>query len=262
MSQQNNNRPQNPQSIIPSAEKLKEEALGTPLAQMSLVGSVWKTTLNDLATRFTNVIADDFEIDEIADIMFIPDYDPQHRNLTERTKCFAIFNVNGVDPKTANIYLSGSRRNGGPRMAVEVSGHSGRNGRFSTSDKFREKMSKIVAEDAIEYGENDTVSLRVQEAPNGQNNAAILELDINRVLQSALDVSSDYINFAVIQADPVGDKDFSLTIMKYIDNSNFSRKKKGRKGLNVASIKTSIESQFGRRNNGGNRGNGRNGRRF
>ena len=50
MSQQNN-RPQNQQqSIIPNAEKLREEALGTPLAQMSLVGSVWNTTLNDLAT--------------------------------------------------------------------------------------------------------------------------------------------------------------------------------------------------------------------
>ena len=90
----------NVQSLIPTNETLRQEVMEEPIVSMSLVGSAWRITLSDLGERFANFIADVYKIDEIAGVMFIPDYDPNKRNLTERTQCFAIFDVRGVNPNT------------------------------------------------------------------------------------------------------------------------------------------------------------------
>lgn len=249
----------NVQSLIPTNETLRQEVMEEPIVSMSLVGSAWRITLSDLGERFANFIADVYKIDEIAGVMFIPDYDPNKRNLTERTQCFAIFDVRGVNPNTAGIYDNGSRDGSGSRMAVSVSNHSGQNGRFATSDKFRKTMVSIVAENAIEYGENNQVRLRILESPNNPN-VPILELDINRLLEQALGIKSDSMNFAVTSADPCGGDNYAITILKYIENTG---NKKGRKkGFNLQSIKQGITNQYGRKNrNGGNQGGG-NHRRF
>ena len=215
----------NVQSLIPTNETLRQEVMEEPIVSMSLVGSAWRITLSDLGERFANFIADVYKIDEIAGVMFIPDYDPNKRNLTERTQCFAIFDVRGVNPNTAGIYDNGSRDGGGSRMAVK----------------------------------NNQVRLRILESPNNPN-VPILELDINRLLEQALGIKSDSMNFAVTSADPCGGDNYAITILKYIENTG---NKKGRKkGFNLQSIKQGITNQYGRKNrNGGNQGGG-NHRRF
>ena len=94
----------NVQSLIPTNETLRQEVMEEPIVSMSLVGSAWRITLSDLGERFANFIADVYKIDEIAGVMFSPDYDPNKRNLTERAQGFALFDFIGVNPNRAGIY--------------------------------------------------------------------------------------------------------------------------------------------------------------
>lgn len=247
---------------LPSSEEMRTEVSNSPLLEMGMVGSVWNIRMSDLSTQVANLIAETWNIPELIDVMILPDYSRQIGNLTGDTRAYAVFDCQGVDPASANIWMTskGSRNNEGRRMAVDVSSHSGINGRFSTNEHFTKKMLGLVADRAIDYRSNNQAAIIIEEHPSNPN-IPIVELDLLKILQIALNVKEDYINFRIMDAQEIGggnNRDYNLLLIKYIDTSNATRRNRNRgRGLDIGELRNGLANRYGKRgggNNGGNRG--------
>lgn len=203
---------------------------------LGMHGVVFNETCSVLEDKVVEMY-NNLGITEMDRVLIYPLYEERSGDLTA-IKCYAYFDTAMQGAKNiTRIGGNRSRNNGGNNVKdgkisiFTLAPGLGSKGKYNISDLFKENLFPVAAD----ISNNE---LHIQEAEDPS--IAVLELDFMAVLALCLNIGDDDpYNFTIIDVIPTNRRrngnfeDANMIVMKYIDNSKMTRRKKGRSGRRI-----------------------------
>lgn len=234
----------------PSQGELLKAVNSEPNIEMSYIGPSYGVTTRDLEDGMYTELVEGLGIQECVGCVIKPAVrvrrDDSIRVLdVNRTECVALFKLPDNGSVGNNIWRNAGRGYRGG-LAINITPKAGPNSQFSSNKKFKEALVTFAADSAIRFTGNDgSYDLVIRQHPDNRS-IVMVDLDIMRVIQYAVNVPDPNINFSVTSIDMLEDGESAyLTVQKFIDVIGGGRRANN---IDIEALRAAIKPRSG---NGG-----------
>lgn len=261
---QNQNQSQNQRKAFktPTQAELMTYVNSEPNVAMSFIGPSYGTKTTDIEDGIFSELVDGYHLSQCVAVVINPVIRTRQEDGIpvlalrgeRRTTAWAMFKLpDGSNKSEKNhVWRVGSRgNNGNDRLAINITARTGANGQFGCSQEFKQALINLAADSAIMNYQNDNnYDLIIRPHPDNRD-IVMVELDVMRMIQFAINIPDPNINFSVTSADYIENGDAAyLTIQKYIDVIGGSGR---RNNVDIQALRAALKTTGKGGYNGGNR---------
>lgn len=246
----------------PTQSELMDFVNSEPNVMMSYIGPSYGAKTTDIEDGIFSELVDGYHLTQCVAVVINPVIKARQDDGVpvlalrgeRRTTAWAMFKLpDGSNKSEKNhVWRNGSRgNNGGGRLAINIVARTGANGQFGCTQEFKKAMINLAADSAImNYNNDSNYDLIIRQHPENRD-IVMVELDVMRMIQFAINIPDPNINFSVTSADYIENGDAAyLTIQKYIDVVGGSGR---RNNVDIQALRNALKSTNGKGGYNGNR---------